>query len=113
MTLIEVFSDYIRNKKSLKEYIEVRKTINERGEFNDNTLLEVQEYLDKLKEDDPEVYDLMYCTLEQYYREDKGHIIDYPLNFVRQILKIYRHNIPTKKVYEGYLEGLNHPCRDA
>ena len=38
MRLIDLFSDYIRNKKDLLEYIEKRKDINERGEFNDEKL---------------------------------------------------------------------------
>jgi len=113
MTLIEIFTDYVRNKKSLKDYVEVRKTIDSRGEFNDKTLLEAQEYLKKLQVEEPEVYELMYKTLEKYYEEDKGHFVEYPINFVRQILKIYRNNIPARKVYECYVQGLDHPCRDA
>lgn len=113
MTLIEVFTDFIRNKKSLKEYVEVRKTMDSRGEFNDKTLLEAQEYLDRLKVDEPEIYDLMYETLERYFEEDNGYTVEYPINFIREILKIYRNNIPAKKVYECYVKGLNHPCRDA
>ena len=34
--LIDVFTDFIRNKKDLREYVEKRKRINERGEFNNN-----------------------------------------------------------------------------
>ena len=113
MTLIEVFTDFIRNKKSLKEYVEVRKTMDSRGEFNDKTLLEAQEYLDKLKLEEPEIYDLMYETLERYFEEDQGYTVEYPIDFIREILKIYRNNIPAKKVYECYVKGLNHPCRDA
>jgi len=113
MTLIEVFTDYVRNKKSLVEYVEKRKTIDSRGEFNDKTLLEAQEYLERLKEEEPEVYDLMYQTLEKYFEEDKGYTLEYPIDFIREILKIYRKNVPAKKVYECYVKGLDHPCRDA
>ena len=63
MTLIEIFTDYVVNKKSLREYVEVRKTINARGEFNDKSLIQAQQNLDRLKEDDCETYDEMYKTL--------------------------------------------------
>jgi len=41
--LIELFTDYIRNRKDLREYVVKRKTINERGEFNDLALIKIQE----------------------------------------------------------------------
>lgn len=113
MTLIELFSDYVRNKKSLKDYVEERKIMNERGEFNDKTLIQAEEDLQRLKKENPEIYNLMYETLEQYYAKDEGYTLEYPIDFVREVLKIYQNNIPAKKVYHRYKEGLNHPCRDA
>ena len=112
MTLIELFTDYVRNKKSLKEYVEKRKHINTRGEFNDITLIQAEEDLQKLKKEEPEIYLLMYKKLEEYYHNDNGHIIEYPIDFVREILKIYQKGIPAKKVYECYAKGLHHDCRD-
>ncbi|MDD3500429.1 MAG: hypothetical protein WC163_10670 [Sulfurovum sp.] len=113
MTLIELFSDYVRNKKSLKLYIQERKNYYTRGEFSDQTLIEAEESLQRLKQEDPEIYALMYETLEQYYEEDCGHYVEYPLNFIRQILRIYRNHIPARKVYENYREGLKHHYCDA
>ncbi|MCH9740253.1 MAG: hypothetical protein K0U38_05380 [Epsilonproteobacteria bacterium] len=113
MTLIELFTDYIRNQKNLKDYVEERKNINDRGEFNDKTLIQAEEDLQRLKKEEPEIYALMYETLEKYYAKDEGHIVEYPINFIREILKIYQKNIPAQKVYECYREGLTHPCRDA
>lgn len=113
MTLIELFTDYVRNEKSLKEYVEKRKNINTRGEFNDKTLLQAAKDLERLKKEEPEIYALMYETLDKYYEADSGHVIEYPIDFIHQILKIYQNNIPAKKVYECYVKGLNHECRDA
>jgi len=113
MTLIELFTDYIRNKKSLKEYVEERKNYHTRGEFSDQTLIKAEDYLQRLKREKPEIYDLMYETLEQYYEEDNGHFVEYSLNFIRQILKIYEGGIPAQKVYEVYNEGLKHQYCDA
>jgi len=113
MTLIELFTEYVREKKSLKEYVQKRKSIDARGEFNDKTLLQAQEDLEKLQKDNPEVYALMYDTLEQYYEEDNGYTVEYPIDFIREILKIYQNHIPAQEVYESYKKGLNHPCRDA
>lgn len=113
MILIEVFADFIRNKKSLKEYVELRKTINDRGEFNDQTLLQAEEDLQRLKQEEPEVLEEMYTVLERYYKEDCGHLTEYPINFIREILKIYQKGIPAKKVLKGYKEGLDHHCHNA
>jgi hypothetical protein len=55
----------------------------------------------------------MYETLNKYYELDGGYTIEYPIDFVREILKIYQKGIPAKKVYECYTKGLKHPCRDA
>ena len=113
MTLIELFTDYVRNEKDLKEYVEKRKHINTRGEFNNKTLLQAAEDLERLKIEEPEIYVLMHETLNEYYEADNGHFVEYPIDFIRQILKIYQNNISAKKVYECYVKGLNHECRDA
>jgi len=113
MTLIEIFTEYVRNKKDLKEYVEKRKTINTRGEFNDKTLKQAQDDLQRLKEENPEVYALMYQTLDEYYKRDEGHTIEYPIDFIRQVLKIYQQGIPAQKVYDCYKKGLRHSCRDS
>ena len=112
MTLIELFTDYVRNQKSLKAYVEERKNYHTRGEFNDQTLLAADECLQKLKKEEPKIYDLMYETLEEYYKEDKGQYIEYPIDFIRQILQICQNDIPAYKVYEGYRAGLTHSYRD-
>ena len=88
MTLIELFTDYIRNKKNLKEYVEERKNFSTKGEFPDETLIHAEEYLQRLKKEHPDIYEGMYRTLECYYAEDNGHYVEYPLNFIRQILQI-------------------------
>lgn len=113
MTLIELFTDYVRNEKDLKEYVELRKDINTKGEFNDKTLLQAAKDLERLKKEEPKIYALMYETLDKYYEVDSGHVIEYPIDFIRQILKIYQNNIPAKKVYECYAKGLEHEYRDS
>jgi predicted nuclease with TOPRIM domain len=113
MTLIEIFTKYVRDKKDLKEYVEKRKTINTRGEFNDKTLRQAADDLLRLKKENPEIYEKMYKTLDEYYMRDEGHTVEYPIDFIRQILKIYQQGIPAEKVYECYKKGLNHSCRDA
>jgi len=113
MTLIELFTDYVRNQKSLKEYVEKRKHINTRGEFNDKTLIQAQEDLERLQKEDPEIYEKMYATLNKYYESDEGEPIEYPIDFIKQVLKIYQKGIPAQKVYECYVKGLEHHCRDA
>ena len=113
MTLIELFTDYVRNEKDLNDYVEKRKHIHTRGEFNDKTLIQAAEDLKRLKKEEPEIYALMYQTLDQYYKEDNGHFVEYPIDFIRQVLKIYQNNIPAQKVYECYVKGLDHECRDA
>lgn len=60
MSLIETFTDYVLNRKSLKEYVEVRKTINERGEFNDAKLIQAEENLQRLKKKNPKF--MRVCT---------------------------------------------------
>lgn len=105
--LIDVFTDYIRNKKDLREYVEKRKTINERGEFNDTQLLRVQENLEKLKQQNLEIYNKMYEVLEEVYEKDEGNYIEYPLNFARMILELDTLKSP-EVVYEKYKSVLKH-----
>ncbi len=115
MTLIELFSEYIRNQKSLVDYVEERKKMTKtRGEFNNETLLLAAEKLERLKEEDPAVYKEMHGLLEEYYNKDEGHFVEYPINFTRQILKLYESERATpKRVLECYRQGLDHPCNDA
>jgi len=113
MTLIEIFTEYVRNQKDLKAYVEERKHIHTRGEFNDKTLVQAQDDLLRLKKENPKIYALMYKTLDDYYTQDEGHMVEYPIDFIRQVLKIYQQNVPAQKVYACYKKGLNHECRDA
>lgn len=108
MSLIEVFTDYIRNRKSLKDYVEVRKTLNERGEFNDATLIRAEENLQRLKAENPEIYEKMYAVLEEVFRCDNGNRVEYPLTFTRQILKLYDGGSTPEQVYENYRQILEH-----
>lgn len=113
MTLIELFTDYVRNKKSLKEYVKKRKHINTRGEFNDKALIQAEDDLQKLKKQDPKIYQLMYETLEEYYKLGEGYTIEYPIDFIRQILRIYQNGNSAQNIYECYKKGLTHYHRDA
>lgn len=113
MMLIEIFTDYVVNRKSLKEYVEVRRRINERGEFNDRTLIRVEDDLLRLKHEDPETYEAMYATLEEIMCRDEGHLVEYPINFIKQILRIYEGGVPAKKVLQSYREVLEHHFQDA
>ncbi len=113
MSLIETFTDHIRNRKSLKDYVEIRKTLNERGEFNDMTLLQAEANLQQLKHDNPEIYEKMYEVLEEIFRLDRGHHVEYPINFTRQILKLYDGGSTPEQVYECYKQELHHRYGDA
>lgn len=113
MRLIDLFSDYIRNKKDLLEYIEKRKGINERGEFNDDTLRKAAQKLERLKKENPDIYEGMHEILEEYYRRDEGHYVEYPINFLKQILRMYETHETVEQVFECYKKGLTHMCRDA
>jgi hypothetical protein len=106
--LIEVFTDYVVNKKSLREYVEVRKTINERGEFNDAKLILAQDNLERLKEESPQIYEKMYKVLSEIIKKDAGHKVEYPLDFVRAILKMYKNNKTPEMIYEEYKGMLEH-----
>lgn len=112
MSLIEIFTDYILNRKSLKEYVEVRKTIHERGEFNDASLIRAEENLQRLKTEEPEIYEGMYATLGEIYQRNHGVTIEYPLDFVRQILKMYNGPFTPRQVYEEYRRMLDHYHHD-
>ncbi|MDD2369912.1 MAG: alpha/beta hydrolase [Sulfuricurvum sp.] len=112
MSLIELFTDYILNRKNLKEYVELRKTINERGEFNDAKLLQAEENLQRLKKEEPEVYEGMYETLTKIYERNAGLSIEYPLDFIRQILKMYKNSQTPAQVYEEYKRVLEHYHHD-
>ncbi len=105
--LISIFTDYIRNKKDLREYIEIRKTINERGEFNDSKLIKIQENLEKLKKENFEIYTKMYQLLEEIYKKDEGNYIDYPLNFAYMILNMDHYN-SYEDMHEKYKSELGH-----
>jgi len=113
MTLIDLFTDHVVHRKSLKDYVEIRKNIHERGEFNDKILLQAEEDLQRLKREDPEVYEAMYDTLAEIMHRDEGHYVEYPINFIRQILRIYKDGIPAEKVLEAYRRELDHRYRDA
>lgn len=112
MRLIELFSDYIRNKKDLLEYIEERKNIHERGEFNDEKLRQAAQKLEKLKNEYPDIYKGMHETLEDYYCQDEGHYVEYPINFTRQILMMFETHSTVEDIYKSYQKGLKHRCRD-
>lgn len=108
MYLIELFTDYVRNRKSLKDYVEVRKTINERGEFNDAKLIRAEENLQRLKSENPEIYEKMYEVLEEVFRRDAGHRVEYPIDFIREVLKLNTGSYTPEKLYEEYRCILKH-----
>ncbi|MDD2839088.1 MAG: alpha/beta hydrolase [Sulfuricurvum sp.] len=112
MSLIELFTDYILNRKSLKEYVEVRKTIDARGEFNDAKLIQAEENLQRLKQEEPEIYEGMYETLARIYAKNAGLSIEYPIEFTRQILRMYKGSLTPKQVYEEYKRVLEHYHHD-
>lgn len=112
MSLIELFTDYVLNRKNLKEYVELRKTIHERGEFNDAKLIQAQENLERLKTEEPEIYEGMYETLARIYARGAGLTIEYPLDFIRQILRMYKTSLTPTQVYEEYKRVLEHYHHD-
>ena len=105
--LIEIFTDYIRNRKDLREYVQVRKTIHERGEFNDASLILIQENLERLQKEEPEVHEKMYAVLEEVFKADAGQPVDYPLDFAREVFKMFKKQ-PAQKIYEEYKAVLEH-----
>lgn len=108
MTLIETFTDYVLNRKSLKDYVQYRKTTKERGEFNDAKLIQAQENLDRLQSEEPEIYEAMYATLNAIYVRNSGLTIEYPLEFVHQILKMYTGSLTPQNIHEEYTRVLEH-----
>lgn len=113
MTLIEIFTDHVVNRKSLKEYVEIRKGLDERGEFNNTSLLQAQENLQCLKEEDNETLERMYETLNEVIRRDLGHKVEYPIDFIKQILKIGEHGKSAKRVCQEYKRVIDHHFNDA
>jgi hypothetical protein len=112
MSLIETFTDYVLNRKNLKEYVEIRKTINERGEFNDAKLIQAEDNLQRLKAEEPAIYEGMYETLARIYARNAGLSIEYPIDFIRQILKMYKNSLTPQHVYEEYQRMLEHYHHD-
>ena len=113
MNHFELFIDYVCNKKDIRLYVEERKRFKTRGEFSDETLIKAQEYLERLEKESPEIYTCMYETLEKYFALDAGHRIEYPIDFIYEILKIYEKGIPAEKVCKNYIAGLAHKWVDA
>jgi len=113
MSLIDIFTDYVVNKKSLKDYVEVRKTLSERGEFNDTLLCKEEDNLQRLKAEDEKIYNAMYCVLKEIFERDQGHYVEYPINFIKAVLKMYENGNTTKKVYDEYARSLEHRFCDA
>lgn len=105
--LIDIFTDYIRNKKDLREYVELRKGINERGEFNNIELIKIQENLEKLKKENFVIYTKMYEILEEIYKQDQGNYTEYPLNFAKTILDMEKMS-SFEDVYKKYKNELQH-----
>lgn len=112
MSLIEIFTDYIINKKSLIEYVELRREINERGEFNDTLLLEAEEILKNLQIEYPEIYTGMYETLAKIYEQNSGFSVEYPIEFIRQILRMTTCSLTPHQIYEEYQRVLEHYHHD-
>lgn len=113
MLLIEAFTDHILNKKSLNDYVQYRKSTTERGEFNDAKLLQAQENLERLKNESPEVYEEMYNVLSEIYKRNRGLSVEYPLDFVRQILRMYKNSLSVEEICEEYKRILDHYHHDA
>lgn len=105
--LIDLFTDYIRNKKDLREYVERRKTINERGEFNDQKLIRIQENLERLQKENPDIYNKMFEVLEEVFRRDQGNYVEYSLDFAREILQMFKGK-SLESIYENYKAILDH-----
>ena len=113
MTLIEIFTDHVVNRRSLKDYVEIRKKLNERGEFNDTSLLQAEEILQRLRDEKSETLEQMYKTLDEVYRRDLGHKVEYPIDFIKQILRIGQHGKTAEQVYQEYRRMIEHHFNDA
>jgi len=107
-SLIDIFTDHVLSRKSLKEYVEIRKGLHERGEFNDASLIRAEEILQCLNLVDSESYELMYRTLSEIFEHDTGNTVEYPINFIREVLKIGQHGKTGRKVCEEYRRTLEH-----
>ncbi len=107
-SLIDIFRDHVVNRKSLKDYVEIRKDIHERGEFNDASLLRAEELLQCVKTVDSESYESLYKTLDEIIRLDDGNAVEYPIDFVREILKIGKNGMTAREVAEEYRRTLDH-----
>lgn len=108
MSLIEIFTDHVVNRKSLKDYVEIRKGLNERGEFNDKKLVQAEENLQCLKKEDPETYEMMYKILDDIIKRDTGDVVEYPINFIREVLRIGQQGMSAKDICEEYRLSLEH-----
>ena len=113
MSLIEIFTDYVLNQKSLIDYVEIRKNINERGEFNDTSLIKAEENLKRLQTEYPDVHSGMYETLAKIYERNIGFSVEYPIDFVRQILKMYNSSLSPYQIHQEYQRILDHYHHDA
>lgn len=113
MSLIEIFTDYVLNKKSLIDYVELRKKINERGEFNDTSLIKADENLKRLQREYPDVHAGMYETLEKIYAQNVGFSVEYPIDFIRQILKMFNTPLTPYEIHQEYQRVLDHYHHDA
>ena len=112
MSLIEMFTDYVYNKKDLREYVQKRKNLHGRGEFNDATLILAQENLERLKEENPKMYDAMYDTLEEYVKLGNEQPLEYPIDFIRIVSRLYKQRFTVEKMYTAYRAGLQHRTYD-
>ena len=112
MMLIEIFSDYVFNQKDLREYVKLRAELNERGEFNDATLILAQENLERLKSENPKIYNAMYETLREYKRLRYNQPLEYPIDFIRIVSRLYKQRFTPEKMYANYKGGLDHHICD-
>jgi hypothetical protein len=55
----------------------------------------------------------MYGTLAEIYKRNAGLSIEYSLDFVQQILKMYQGPLTPQQVYEEYKRILDHYHHDA
>ncbi len=108
MTLVELFTDYIVNRKDLRDYVQERKKLNERGEFNDAKLIKAQENLDRLKKEDLKTYEQMYMILDKIIKADKGYFVEYCIDFTKATLKMYSSNATPQEICKDYANDLNH-----
>jgi hypothetical protein len=113
MSLIELFTDFVVNRKDLRHYVEMRKNMHERGEFSDETLVRAQENLEKLEVEDKQEYEAMYATLKEVFVLDRGHKVEYPIDFIKEVLKMYHHGHTAHNIAQEYHDVLAHHFHDA